>query len=291
MGHPARPTLGAVSAGSRSTPDSPWLRFDHLAIRLRASSGCLTAIVAAMAAPSGSRARGPNPQGREHEAITLASPQAVMSPDAYGAGGGKLRGALFGDGRRRRDFWLGRGAGPGSVAAGPALASRFGALRLEAQAGLGRAGHSLAERLSHVAHAGPGRRGGFVVLGGSPGAPVADTKTGTVYVPIQCTTSSCTTPEHVVDILNAAKCNAKVISGCRVVARAKAGRSPTAAAIDPRTNTVYVTNGGSNTVSVLNGARCNARVIRGCSAGGDDQGGKEAGRCGRPTRSRNARCM
>jgi DNA-binding beta-propeller fold protein YncE len=154
-------------------------------------------------------------------------------------------------------------AGPSSVAAGAPLASRFAALRLE-PAGLGRAGHSLTERLSNVAHAGPGRRGGFVVLGGSPGAPVADTKTGTVYVPIQCTTSSCTTPEHVVDIVNAAKCNAKVLSGCRVVARATAGTSPTAAAVDPRTGTVYVTNGGSSTVSVLNGARCNARVTRSC---------------------------
>ena len=154
-------------------------------------------------------------------------------------------------------------AGPSTVAAGRALASRPGTLRFELTA-MGRAGLSPTGRPSNVAQAGPGRRGGFVVLDGNPGAPVADPKTGTVYVPIQCKTSACTPPEHVVDILSAAKCNAKVISGCRVVARATVGTSPLAAAIDPRTDTVYVVNGGSNTVSVLNGARCNARVTRDC---------------------------
>jgi DNA-binding beta-propeller fold protein YncE len=118
--------------------------------------------------------------------------------------------------------------------------------------------------LGGVGRAGPGGRGGSVVLDGSPGIPVANPTTGTVYVPIQCTTSSCTTPEHVVDIVNGAKCNATVISGCRVVARARVGTGPIAAAIDPSTHTVYVTNGGSNTVSVLKGARCNAQVTRGC---------------------------
>ncbi len=103
-----------------------------------------------------------------------------------------------------------------------------------------------------------------MVLGGSPGNPVANPRTHTVYVPVQCTTSACTTPGHVVDVINAARCNAKVKSGCQVVARAKVGSSPLAAVIDKRTDTVYVVNGTSNTVSVLNGARCNARVTRGC---------------------------
>jgi DNA-binding beta-propeller fold protein YncE len=118
--------------------------------------------------------------------------------------------------------------------------------------------------LGGVTRAGPGGRGGSVVLDGAPGTPVTNPKTGTVYVPIQCTTSSCTTPKHVVDVINAARCNAKVISGCKVVARAKVGRNPLAAAIDPGTDTVYVVNGDSNTVSVINGARCNARMTRGC---------------------------
>ena len=90
--------------------------------------------------------------------------------------------------------------------------------------------------------------------------------TGTVYVPVQCTTSFCSpnTPGHVVDVINAARCNTKVRSGCRVVAQARVGSGPLAAAVDERTDTIYVTNGNDGTVSVLNGARCNAGVTRGC---------------------------
>ena len=66
------------------------------------------------------------------------------------------------------------------------------------------------------------------------------------------------------DVINAATCNAKVRSGCRVVARATVGSSPTAAVVDERTGTVYVTNSNDGTVSVVNGARCNARVTSGC---------------------------
>jgi DNA-binding beta-propeller fold protein YncE len=97
---------------------------------------------------------------------------------------------------------------------------------------------------------------GSVVLGGSPGTPAANPRTGTVYVPIQS--------GHVVDVINAAKCNANPGSGCRVVATARVGSAPLAVAVDHRTDTIYVVNGTSNTVSVLNGARCNARVTRGC---------------------------
>jgi DNA-binding beta-propeller fold protein YncE len=107
---------------------------------------------------------------------------------------------------------------------------------------------------------------GSVTLGGSPGAPAADPLTGTVYVPIQCTTSFCNpnTPDDVVDVINAATCNAADRSGCQVVAQATVGSSPIAAAIDEQTDTVYVTNGNDGTVSVVDGARCNAAVTTGC---------------------------
>jgi DNA-binding beta-propeller fold protein YncE len=96
---------------------------------------------------------------------------------------------------------------------------------------------------------------GSVVLDGSPGTPAANTRTGTLYVPIQCPGSFCSTdsPAHVVDVINAATCNAKVRSGCRVVARATAGTSPNAAVVDENTDTIYVTDGNDGTVSVLNG--------------------------------------
>ena len=107
---------------------------------------------------------------------------------------------------------------------------------------------------------------GSVVLDGSPGQPAASPKTGTVYVPIQCTASFCNpnTSGHVLDVINAARCNAKTAAGCKVVARARVGTSPLAAVVDSRTGTVYVVNGVSGTVSVINGARCNAQVTAGC---------------------------
>jgi DNA-binding beta-propeller fold protein YncE len=70
-------------------------------------------------------------------------------------------------------------------------------------------------------------------------------------------------PSHVVDVINTAKCNMKVTAGCRVVARARVGSGPLAAAVDQRTDAVYVANGNSSTVSVLDGGRRNARVTRG----------------------------
>ncbi len=143
-----------------------------------------------------------------------------------------------------------------------AAATRFGALRL-GRTGLGRAGQAMPELSSAAA----GRAGGSVVLDGSPGAPVANPRTGTVYVPIQCRADFCASgpPGHVVDVINTATCNVKVRASCRVVARARVGSGPLAAAVDERTDTVYVANGNDNTVSVLNGARCNARVTRGCA--------------------------
>ena len=91
---------------------------------------------------------------------------------------------------------------------------------------------------------------------GSPGVPVANPQTNTVYVPIQCAKSFCSTPAagHVVDVINAARCNAHVVSGCRVLAAVQVGKNPLDAVLDPSTDTIYVVNAGGS-VSVLNGAR------------------------------------
>jgi DNA-binding beta-propeller fold protein YncE len=108
---------------------------------------------------------------------------------------------------------------------------------------------------------------GSVVLDGSPGQPAVNARTGTLYVPIQCPGSFCGTdnPAHVVDVINVATCNAKVTSGCKVVARATVGDGPNATVVDDKTDTVYVTNQNDGTVSVVNGARCDAQVTSGCS--------------------------
>ena len=107
---------------------------------------------------------------------------------------------------------------------------------------------------------------GSVRLSGSPGVPVANPQTNTVYVPIQCRASFCSTPAagRVVDVINAARCNAKIVSGCRVLATVAVGKNPLDAVLDPSTDTIYVVNCGGS-VSVLNGARCNATVTRGCT--------------------------
>jgi DNA-binding beta-propeller fold protein YncE len=117
-----------------------------------------------------------------------------------------------------------------------------------------------------AASAGAGAQRGSVVLDGSPGVPVANPNTNTVYVPIQCKASFCSTPAagRVVDVINAARCNASVVAGCRVLARVAVGKSPLDAVLDVQTDTIYVVN-GSGSVSVVNGARCNAMDTRGCT--------------------------
>jgi DNA-binding beta-propeller fold protein YncE len=108
---------------------------------------------------------------------------------------------------------------------------------------------------------------GSIELGGSPGTPAVNPRTGTLYVPVQCPTSYCSTSSlsHVMDVINTATCNAAVMSDCRVVARARVGTNPTAATVDQKTDTVYVTN-ATGTVTVVDGARCNATVTSGCGA-------------------------
>jgi DNA-binding beta-propeller fold protein YncE len=155
------------------------------------------------------------------------------------------------------------------VSPGAEPAARFGALRFaparfdEGRQALARYGNQALARQGDPAQGGPA--GPSVMLDGSPGTPAANPATGTVYVPIQCDTSFCPSQNgHTVDVINAAKCNAKVRSDCRVIARAAVGSSPLAAVVDQKTDTVYVTNGNDGTVSVLNGARCNAQVTSGC---------------------------
>jgi len=104
-----------------------------------------------------------------------------------------------------------------------------------------------------------------VALGGVPSLVAINSKTKTIYVPLQ--------NSDIVDVINAATCNLKVTSGCRVVARAKVGRfgpagGPLNAAVDSATDTLYVVNtppAGAGSVTVVNGARCNAKVTAGCN--------------------------
>ena len=94
--------------------------------------------------------------------------------------------------------------------------------------------------------AGPGARGIAV-----------NELTNTVYV--------ANTAGNTVSVIDGATCNSRVHSGCgRKTALAPVGISPRRIAVDELTNTVYVTNAGSNTVTMLNGRTCNGGVHRGC---------------------------
>src|SRR5215469_5458841 len=76
--------------------------------------------------------------------------------------------------------------------------------------------------------------GESVALDGLPGIPGTNPKTNTIYVPVNS--------GHSVDVINAARCNAHVRSGCRVVGKAPAGSQPGYAVADRRTDTIYVVN-------------------------------------------------
>jgi len=81
--------------------------------------------------------------------------------------------------------------------------------------------------------------------------------TDTVYV--------ANTIANTVSVIDGATCNATVQTGCsRRAAVAPVGVSPRRVAVDELTNTIYITNAGSNTVTMLNGRTCNGRVQAGC---------------------------
>jgi len=92
---------------------------------------------------------------------------------------------------------------------------------------------------------------------GSLGVAV-DQATNTVY-------ASDSFAGQTVSVINGAKCNGTIISGCGTSPpTAKVGSSPDGLAVDEATHTLYVANGGSKSVSVINTATCNAQHTTGC---------------------------
>ena len=96
-----------------------------------------------------------------------------------------------------------------------------------------------------------------VAVGGNPVAVAVDNATDTVYVG--------NGNDGTVSVINGATCNAIHVSGCGQTAPTiTVGSGPVDDAVDQRTDTVYVTNLGSNTVSVIDGDTCNAHNHSGC---------------------------
>jgi len=100
-----------------------------------------------------------------------------------------------------------------------------------------------------------------VHVGNGPVGVVVDQATHSAYV----TDNGGST----VSVIDTATCDAETTSGCgQVPATVAAGDSPFGIALDPITDTVYVTDLGvsdqGDTVSVIDGATCNALVRSGC---------------------------
>jgi DNA-binding beta-propeller fold protein YncE len=92
----------------------------------------------------------------------------------------------------------------------------------------------------------------------SPIAVAVDSTTDTIYV---------TTGSNSISVINGARCNARVTSGCaKPVATIKVGG--VAAAFNASTRTLYVADPGAG-VHVVNGATCNAETITGCARGAE----------------------
>jgi YVTN family beta-propeller protein len=95
-------------------------------------------------------------------------------------------------------------------------------------------------------------------VGSGPDGVALNAATHTLYV------SNVT--NDTVSVLDAARCNATVTTGCGPrPARLRTGTSPRWVTVDQATDTVYVPNGDDDTLSVLNGAMCRATVTSGCN--------------------------
>jgi YVTN family beta-propeller protein len=104
---------------------------------------------------------------------------------------------------------------------------------------------------------GCGQAAATVTVGASPFALAIDHASDTIYVANQA--------DNTVSVIDGATCNGTDTSGCGQTPTAVAvGSGPNGVAVDQRTDTVYVTNGGTDTVSVIDGATCNGTHSNGC---------------------------
>ncbi len=74
---------------------------------------------------------------------------------------------------------------------------------------------------------------------------------------------------NTVSVVDGSTCNSRQSAGCdQTPSTIQVGKGPTGVAVDPATDTVYVSNGGiggtGDTVSVFNGANCGATQTSGC---------------------------
>ena len=108
---------------------------------------------------------------------------------------------------------------------------------------------------------GCGQTPAIVPFTSNPYGLAVDQATDTVYATNLGTSSA----GHTVSVIDGARCNASVTSGCgNTPPSVKVGNSPAGVAVDQATDTIYVANSGGTTVSVIDGATCNGKVTSGC---------------------------
>jgi YVTN family beta-propeller protein len=104
---------------------------------------------------------------------------------------------------------------------------------------------------------GCGQAAATVNVGTAPFALAIDQLTNTIYVVNR--------HDNTVSVIDGLACNGTDTSGCgQTPPTVAVGSGPLGVAIDQRTDSVYVSNGGTNTVSVIDGATCNATQTAGC---------------------------
>ena len=97
-----------------------------------------------------------------------------------------------------------------------------------------------------------------VTVGGGASLLAVDPATDTIYVG--------SFDDSTISVINGAACNGSNSSGCgQVPPTVKVGSFPDGVAVDKRTHTVYVANGGDTTVSVIDGSSCNGTNSPGCT--------------------------
>ena len=149
--------------------------------------------------------------------------------------------------------------GPGELAADPAVGTTYAAN------GAGNDMSMINSRTCNAyVHQGCTPTPPMVKVGAGPAGITVDRQTNTVYVALfgSGTTGS-------VSVFDDRTCNATTTSGCGNVHTLQVpGGNADAIAVDPATDTVYVTTiprSGPSTVSVFNGATCNASHSGGCA--------------------------
>ena len=217
--------------------------------------------------------------------------QAARSPDGCGAGGDRLRGSLPCRGGRCGGVWIGCGGAWFCCAARAAGGAVRGSAARARPAGPARAGGAGASGQRGSGQAGPPRR--VCCAGRQPGRPGRQPEDGYRLCADPVPTSFCTSTRPGMSWTSSTPRSATRRS-FRVAGwwpRARVGSSPLAAAIDQRTDTVYVINGteqhrlGAEWRPVQRPGDPRLRP-----AGGDGQGREVPGRRGRQPGDAHAVC-